>query len=303
MRSEPGPDGRPVFRTKGDNNPAEDLRPFTLDRPEQTRFAFAVPYAGYLFIALASQEARFVAARPPRARCSRSGCSRGCGATPAGCWRSSGRVKALLVLAALALLGLTVPASDARFNKVTTNTGAIAADSAGAYFHVYSQSTDPGGGDRLRDAPPQQPAGARGDRGRRRDLRSHMGGWRNQNATYVDRVVTIKAPATFPAGVTQLTLARRGNPDPTTGEQPLTAGRFQRMNDTGGGATITLSPGEQVELDLEVTMRPPDFPNGGPGPASPTRRRSPSGRRGPDYTDDFFAYVIPVRVYNGNGPG
>jgi signal peptidase I len=60
VRSEPGPDGRPVFRTKGDNNPAEDLRPFTLDRPEQTRFAFAIPYAGYLFIALASQTARFV---------------------------------------------------------------------------------------------------------------------------------------------------------------------------------------------------------------------------------------------------
>lgn len=60
VRRETGPDGRPVFRTKGDNNPAEDLRPFTLDRPEQTRFAFAIPYAGYLFIALASQEARFL---------------------------------------------------------------------------------------------------------------------------------------------------------------------------------------------------------------------------------------------------
>ena len=59
-RRERQPDGRIVFRTKGDNNPAEDLRPFTLDRPTQTRFAFAVPYAGYLFIALASQQARMV---------------------------------------------------------------------------------------------------------------------------------------------------------------------------------------------------------------------------------------------------
>lgn len=60
VRRERQPDGRLVFRTKGDNNPAEDLRPFTLDRPTQTRFAFAVPYVGYLFIALASQEARLV---------------------------------------------------------------------------------------------------------------------------------------------------------------------------------------------------------------------------------------------------
>jgi signal peptidase I len=53
-------DGRVVFRTKGDNNPAEDLRPFTLDRPAQARFAFAVPYVGYLFMFLASQQARFL---------------------------------------------------------------------------------------------------------------------------------------------------------------------------------------------------------------------------------------------------
>jgi signal peptidase I len=57
-RRERQPDGRMSFRTKGDNNRAEDLRPFTLDRPEQARVAFAVPYAGYLFIMLGSQQAR-----------------------------------------------------------------------------------------------------------------------------------------------------------------------------------------------------------------------------------------------------
>ena len=60
VRRERQPDGRVVFRTRGDNNPAEDLRPFTLDRASQTRYAFAIPYAGYLFIALASQQARMV---------------------------------------------------------------------------------------------------------------------------------------------------------------------------------------------------------------------------------------------------
>ena len=211
-------------------------------------------------------------------------------------------MKALLVLAALALLGLTVPASDARFNKVTTNTSTIAADSAGAYFHVYSQSTDPGGVTGYatrRLSSPLVPAATGADDA----IAVHMGGWRNQNATYVDRVVTIKAPATFPAGVTQLTLHGARNPDPTTGEQPLTAGRFQRMNDTGGGATITLSPGEQVELDLEVTMRPPDFPNGGAGSGLTYTPTVTVWATWTGYTDDFYAYVIPVRVYNGNGPG
>ena len=59
-RAERGADGRRVFRTKGDNNAAEDLHPFTLDRPTQTRVAFAVPHAGHLFMFLASREARML---------------------------------------------------------------------------------------------------------------------------------------------------------------------------------------------------------------------------------------------------
>jgi len=52
--------GRPVFRTKGDANEAPDLRPFTLERPEQARVAHAVPYAGFLFMFLATREARLL---------------------------------------------------------------------------------------------------------------------------------------------------------------------------------------------------------------------------------------------------
>lgn len=50
--------GERVFRTRGDANDAPDLLPFTLDRPVQARVAFAVPYAGYLFMLLASPQAR-----------------------------------------------------------------------------------------------------------------------------------------------------------------------------------------------------------------------------------------------------
>ena len=62
---ERGPHGERVFRTKGDNNDAADLRPFTLDKPRQARVAFAIPYLGWLFVLLAMQEARiFLIALP-----------------------------------------------------------------------------------------------------------------------------------------------------------------------------------------------------------------------------------------------
>ncbi len=51
--------GELVYRTKGDANEEPDLRPFTLDRPTQARVAFDVPYVGFLFMFLASQQARF----------------------------------------------------------------------------------------------------------------------------------------------------------------------------------------------------------------------------------------------------
>jgi signal peptidase I len=52
--------GGPVFRTKGDNNDFADPRKFQLDRPKQARFAFAVPYLGWLFIGLGTPKLRFI---------------------------------------------------------------------------------------------------------------------------------------------------------------------------------------------------------------------------------------------------
>ena len=55
-----GKKGGPVFRTKGDNNPVADPRTFQLSRPKQARFAFSVPYLGWLFIALGTPKLRFI---------------------------------------------------------------------------------------------------------------------------------------------------------------------------------------------------------------------------------------------------
>jgi signal peptidase I len=51
-------DGRLVFRTKGDNNPIADPHPFAFNERTQARYAFSIPYLGYLFIVLADPSAR-----------------------------------------------------------------------------------------------------------------------------------------------------------------------------------------------------------------------------------------------------
>jgi signal peptidase len=52
------PEGSWLFRTKGDANTAPDAQPFVLERPVQARVALAIPYAGYLFLALGTETAR-----------------------------------------------------------------------------------------------------------------------------------------------------------------------------------------------------------------------------------------------------
>jgi signal peptidase I len=52
--------GARVFRTKGDANPVADPWTFKLDRPEQARVRFGVPFAGYGLMALADRQVRMV---------------------------------------------------------------------------------------------------------------------------------------------------------------------------------------------------------------------------------------------------
>jgi signal peptidase len=50
--------GARVFRTKGDANPVADPWTFRLDRPEQARVRFGVPYAGRILTALGRRDVR-----------------------------------------------------------------------------------------------------------------------------------------------------------------------------------------------------------------------------------------------------
>jgi signal peptidase len=56
---EPGPDGRPAVRTKGDFNETPDpWNPVTLNGPQQARYVFQVPVLGYVLAALSMRTVR-----------------------------------------------------------------------------------------------------------------------------------------------------------------------------------------------------------------------------------------------------
>lgn len=53
--------GEKTFRTQGDANEVVDPWAFTLEKPEQARVAFSVPYVGYLLAALSIPAVRMLA--------------------------------------------------------------------------------------------------------------------------------------------------------------------------------------------------------------------------------------------------
>ncbi|HWA53698.1 MAG TPA: signal peptidase I [Solirubrobacterales bacterium] len=53
--------GERVFRTKGDANDTADPWTFTLDKPDQAKVDFSVPYVGYLLAALSIPTVRMLA--------------------------------------------------------------------------------------------------------------------------------------------------------------------------------------------------------------------------------------------------
>lgn len=59
--------GPAEFRTKGDANPQVDPWKFHLESSVQPRVAFSVPYAGYVFIALADRQIRMLVIGAPAA--------------------------------------------------------------------------------------------------------------------------------------------------------------------------------------------------------------------------------------------
>ena len=206
-----------------------------------------------------------------------------------------------LALAGALLALLAIPVSDANFNSRSANTATVTAASATQYFHIYSKATLPPPDDGCwlfqyaprRGSNPEVLAASGSDR----TLSVHMGGWRGQDA--LARCVTaIRAPSTFPDGVTQITLHTRIAADTATGRAPITGASFRRANSLTNSATVTLTPGQQVSLELDIDLNPGYSPANRLYTQVVTVWATWAGNN-----DDFFAFDIPVKVYDGTGPG
>ena len=136
-------------------------------------------------------------------------------------------------LAAAATLALPAIRSDASFNTVSTNrANSVAADWPENYLRLYSQSTDPPGSPatpsrrtRARRCPPPPARTTRSS--------AALGGYKNQGAMVISRVLTLQALSPLPAGASPLTVTASLAADPVTGHQPITAVSFSNTDGSG----------------------------------------------------------------------
>ena len=167
-----------------------------------------------------------------------------------------------------------------------------------AYLGVFSQSTDPealtGYALRAGSAPPQPAATGAGS-----VTRVHLGGHTSTTATWVNRVITVEAPATLPAGVSQVrvSVARLTDPANTTRQPLVTAVLNTVGTDRGSATSVVLGPGEKRQLNVRVRMNTA-WPQGVTYRPSLLVQVRDAATTGPSY-----AYVVPVSVYYGTGPG
>jgi hypothetical protein len=167
-----------------------------------------------------------------------------------------------------------------------------------AYLGVFSQPTDPdaltGYAVRAGSVPPRPAATGAGSA-----TRAHLGGHTSTTATWVDRVIPVKAPASLPAGVSQvrITLTRLADPA-NTGRQPLIGAVLNAVGTSGGTATsVVLGPGEKRQVNVRVRMNTAWPQNAMYRPSLLVQVRD-AATTGPSY-----AFVVPVGVYYGTGPG
>ena len=203
-------------------------------------------------------------------------------------------------LAAAVTLALPAIQSDARFNSVSANQGhTVTADSPANYLRLYSQSTDPAGLTGYatkRNATPAVPAATGADL----TLQARLGGFKNQPATLVSRVLTLQAVSPLPAGVTSLTVTASLSPDPVTTRQPLTAASISALDGSGAATTATLTAGAKCQLNVTVRTQPNNVFPGNNLLHTPAVTLQVTY---PGYSGSFLNFAVPVGVWDGNGAG
>jgi hypothetical protein len=166
------------------------------------------------------------------------------------------------------------------------------------YLHAYSQETDPDGllGYQVRaGSVPTTPAAVRLD-----DTMSiNLGGVTSTTATWMNRVLTVKTPATFPAGVSQVTVIAYAMADPANpGRQPLTQVAITAVGTNGTGPnSVTMGPGQKRQINVSVRMNAA-WPAG-----VQIRPALVVGVKNASLAYPYYGYTVPVKVYYGSGPG
>ena len=203
---------------------------------------------------------------------------------------------ALACLAAAISLALPAVRSDARFNSTSSDRGAATADNPVNYLRLYSQSTDPAGltgyGTKKLSNPVVPAATGADD-----TLAVKLGGYKNDNGTTVDRVLTLQAVNPLPAGASPLTVTAALAPDPVSGRQPLSQVTISDTSGANAATSATLTAGAKKQLNVRVMTK---FFPGNNLMHTPVVTLTVTH---PGYSGAFLNYTVPVGVWDGNGSG
>ena len=204
---------------------------------------------------------------------------------------------AVVALAALATVASAVAVqrpSGAVFSHTSDSSVQATADHVHSWLHAYSQSTDPDGltGYAVRrNSSPSVPAVTGVDE----SIKVHLSGY--SSTTSVNRVISMKTPATFPdTSVTSVTVTAARVADPTTGRRPIYSVGFAVVGSTSRINSVTMARGVKQQMDLRVnvsrlTLNTLYVP-------SVTITVAFTGFR-----TAYYVYSIPVKVWYGTGPG
>jgi hypothetical protein len=163
----------------------------------------------------------------------------------------------LALVAALAALAGRTPASSASFSTASDTAVTASADSESSWVRAYTRATDPDAGDRpgyasQYDVTPATPCAT----GQDDAIAITMGRFPTwTSATYqFYRVITLKTPPAFvdPA-ISQITVTTSLVADEESGRQPLANARLAPIGGSGGSTSVTLAPGQKMQLNLQVT--------------------------------------------------
>jgi hypothetical protein len=203
---------------------------------------------------------------------------------------------ALLVLLALAVI--SVPVAGANFNSTVTVSGTVTTEPVSDYLKLFSDATDTTpltGYAEKRGSNPVVNAATGADTG----LAVALGGYKNTNTTPIPQVLTLQAPNPLPNGITSITVTGTLVADGPSGKQPLTGYTFSPLGGGAGTASVTLTPGQKVWLNLSASMKGSLFP-GNNLLYNPRVRLTV---RYTGYSGTFLSYDVPVTIWDGNGEG